>query len=114
MKYKFVLAAVLFLLLNSGLLAQSSVLKPGDLKVLEGAEWIGELTYRDYSTNKLTAIKSNILISRLTSAEPAWIFDMRYPLEPKANKVSEIRLSSDGRMLAGENVVRRQKLRNGA
>jgi hypothetical protein len=77
MKYQIVLAAVFSLAFATGLFAQGSALKPNDLKVLEGAEWAGDLTYRDYSSNKLTSIKSNILVSRSKTDDSAWVFDMR-------------------------------------
>lgn len=115
MKCKYVLAAVFSIVLASvQMFAQNAVLKPNDLKVLEGSEWVGSLTYRDYSSNKSTEIKSNILVSRSKDDRSSWVFDMRYPLEPKANKASDVRLSADGKNLAGETVVERIKLPGGA
>ncbi len=82
-----------------------------DLQLLEGAKWIGELTYLDYSSNKRTSIKSNVTISRIR--ENTWIFDFEYPLEPKANARKEINLSASGAELDGETVGERKKLADG-
>jgi hypothetical protein len=114
MKYKHLFAAAAAaLLFYAGASAQNASLKPDDLKVLEGAEWTGSLTYRDYSSDKQVEIKSNVLITRSKSDPNAWLWDFRYPLEPKANSIGEVRLSTDGKTFRDEMVVERLKLPDG-
>lgn len=84
-----------------------------DLKPLEGAKWVGELTYLDYSSNKRTSIKSDLTISRSMDKEGIWIFDFEYPLEPKANSKKDVKLADDGREFDGEAISERKKLADG-
>ena len=84
-----------------------------DLKMLEGAKWVGELTYLDYSSNKRTSIKSNVTITRFREDENIWIFDFEYPLEPKANGKKEVKLTTSGNEFDGEAVSERTKLADG-
>lgn len=93
--------------------AQTAKLSAKDLEPLEGKPWTGILTYLDYQSKKPTSIKSNLAISRSTVDQLTWTFDMQYPLEPKANKKDEVKLSSDGGTFDGERVVERTKLPDG-
>lgn len=103
---------VLTLVSALAVFSQDSVVA-ADLKQLEGAKWVGELTYLDYSSNKRTTIKSNVTISRSTDKESIWIFDFEYPLEPKANSKKDVKLATDGREFDGETVSERKKLADG-
>jgi len=85
--------------------AQTARISPNDLKPIEGAQWVGTLTYLDYGTNKKTSIKSNITISRSEKAGNVWNFDYQYPDEPKANSKSEPSLSADGSTFDGATVL---------
>jgi hypothetical protein len=93
--------------------AQTVKISPNDLKTLEGAQWIGTLTYLDYGTNKQTSIKSNVTVSRSDNGKLVWTFDYQYPDEPKANSKDEVNLSLDGKMFDGETVIERIKQADG-
>ncbi len=76
-----------------------------DFQVLTGKQWVGALTYLDYSNGQKTTIASNLIVS-LSSEDPSkWIFDYQYPDEPKANSKYGLVISSDGGMLDGKKVV---------
>jgi len=93
--------------------AQTAKVSASDLKPLEGKQWIGSLTYLDYSSNKKTSIKSNITITRSATDNLTWVFDLQYPLEPGANSKDDAKLSAEGRTFDGESVVERTKLPGG-
>ncbi len=96
----------LFVLLASiSVFGQTAKIDPDKLRILEGSEWIGTLTYLDYSSNKRTSIKSNLKVSGLASNYRGWKFDYIYPEEPKANSSAFVRLSNDGAMVNGQKVV---------
>ena len=105
-----ILIALVFLVSAS---AQTAKISPDDLKGLEGSQWIGTLTYLDYSSNKKTAIKSNVTISRVAADKFTWTFEYQYPDEPKANSQDSVILSPDGKTLDGETVIERSKLPDG-
>ena len=109
---------ILFLLIVTATLvctasAQVAKLSDKDLKPLEGKTWVGDLTYRDYTSKKKTSIKSNVIITRSKTDKLAWTFDMQYPLEPGANNKDEVKLSADGSVFDGEKVVERTNLQDG-
>lgn len=91
--------------------AQTAKISAKDLKPLEGRQWVGDLTYLDYTSKKKTSIKSNVTITRANDL--TWIFDMQYPLEPNANSKDETKLSADGRTFDGETVIERIELPDG-
>lgn len=91
--------------------AQTAKITAEDLKPLEGKQWVGDLTYLDYTSKKKTSIKSNVTITRPNDL--TWIFDMQYPLEPNANSKDETKLSADGRTFDGETVIERIELPDG-
>ena len=108
MKTLNVLAAV-FVFVAAAFTQQS--LAPADLAPVEGGKWIGELTYLDYRSNKKTAIKSNLSVTK--TSDNAWSFAYEYPDEPKANSTGEVTLSADGGTFNGQKVVSKHKLGNG-
>lgn len=77
--------------------------------MLEGAEWVGELTYLDYSSNQRTSIRSN-LRGTATADTRSWRFEYIYSNEPQANSVCVVRLSKDGGTLNGQRAVECSKL----
>jgi hypothetical protein len=85
--------------------AQTAVLTPEDLKLFEGEKWTGTLTYLDYSSNKNTSIKSNLIVTRKADKPATWTFTYEYPDEPKANDSSDASLTDGGAKFFGENVV---------
>lgn len=112
MKRSIYLIAVIFALAISEY-SQSPRITAGDLRPLEGKQWIGELTYLDYQSKKPTSIKSNVTVSRSSSDKLKWTFTMQYRLEPKADRVDEVVLSEDGRTFDSETVTERTKLPDG-
>jgi hypothetical protein len=82
-------------------------LRPTDLQMLTGQPWTGTLTYLDYRSNRPVSIRSTLIVSRPKGDEPVWIFDYRYPDEPKANSQETVTLGTDGTTLNGEHVVER-------
>lgn len=93
--------------------AQTAKISPDDLKILEGTQWTGTLTYLDYGTNKQTSIKSNVTVSRPDAEKLTWTFDYQYPLEPKANRKDQVVLTPDGKTFDGETVIERIKQADG-
>lgn len=93
--------------------ASQNIVTVDDVKPLEGAKWIGKLTYLDYSSNKRTSIQSSVTISPSSKNGTSWIFKFEYPLEPKANATKEIKLSLNGREIDGESVSERTELADG-
>lgn len=104
---------LVFIFLASAAFAQSANVSVKDLLMLEGKLWVGNLTYLDYTSKKQTVIRSNLAVSRSPSDPNVWIFDLQYPLEPKANSKDEVRLRRDGRTFDGETVIERTELEGG-
>lgn len=111
MKALFFVAALFAL--TSASIGQNAKVSTSDLKMLEGSEWVGSLTYLDYSSNKKTSIKSNLKITR-GSGKRSWRFEYIYPDEPKANSGSDIALSKDGRKVGDKTVIERIRLDDGS
>lgn len=93
--------------------AQDAKITANDLTAIEGVQWVGTLTYLDYSSNKKTSIKSNLTVMRAPGESNVWIFDYRYPDEPKANSKDRVILSADGKIIDGEAVSELSKLKGG-
>jgi len=85
-----------------------------DLQVLTGTEWSGTLTYLDYRSNKKVSIPANLTVRSNGEDKWSWVFEYKYPDEPKANSEEIVRLSKDGKSLNGEVVLERTSLADGA
>lgn len=81
-----------------------------DLQRLSGAQWSGTLTYLDYRTNKKVSILSDLSVTQLTKDKLSWVFDYRYPKEPKANSRDTVVISGNGTIIDGETVIERTNL----
>ena len=92
------------------ILLGSPSIKDTDLQPLIGGQWVGTLTYLDYGKNKKVSIPVTLNVTKSTKDQSTWIFDFRYPDEPKANNIQEVTLTDNGRTLDGETVVERIKL----
>lgn len=84
-----------------------------DLLPLTGAQWTGTLTYLDYRSNKKVSIPSTLTVTRSTEDKRSWVFDYKYPDEPKADGKETVTVSKDGRAINGETVTERTKLSGG-
>lgn len=74
--------------------SQSGVIRTTDFDALVGETWRGTLTYLDYSSKKLTTIRSTM---RVTPAENgAWTFAVGYDDEPHADGASTLRITDSG------------------
>ena len=81
-----------------------------NLQILTGAQWSGTLTYRDYRSNKEVSIPANLTVRPNGEDKWSWVFEYKYPDEPKADSAEIVRLSKDGRSINGEVVVERTSL----
>lgn len=88
--------------------AGAAIVEPSDIDRLTGPTWNGSLIYRDYQTNKPTAIETTLDVARVEgSATPRWDFRRGYPKEPHANANEMIALNAGGTMLGDERVIER-------
>ena len=105
---------VLALLIGSqifGLVStKESSITRDDLQVLTGVQWSGTLTYLDYRSNKKVSIPTNLIVRPNGEDKWSWVFEYRYPDEPKANSEEIVRLSKDGKTINGEVVLERTSL----
>jgi hypothetical protein len=92
---------------------QGARVRPEDLRRLTGTRWTGTLTYTDYSSNKRVSIPSNLIVTERDGDATSWVFEYKYPKEPKANGKREVTLGRDGATLDGEAVVERSSLEGG-
>ena len=81
-----------------------------DLQVLTGVQWSGTLTYLDYRSNKKVSIPTNLIVRPNGEDKWSWVFEYRYPDEPKANSEEIVTLSKDGKTINGEVVLERISL----
>ena len=107
-------AFVLALLLGSHIIGLVLTNKPqisrDDLQLLTGQQWSGTLTYLDYRSNKKVSIPANLTVRPNAADKWSWIFEYRYPDEPKANSEEIVRLSKDGKTINDEVVLERTSL----
>jgi hypothetical protein len=87
-------------------------IKSGDFKRLTNGQRKGKLTYQDYRSNKKVSILSNLTVTESKEDKLSWIFEYGYPDEPRANKKSIVKISSDGKIFDDETVVERTKIPN--
>ena len=91
---------------------QSAKLKVSDLQILTGAKWVGNLNYLDYGKNSNVSIPSTLSVMRSEDDNLSWVFDYKYPDEPKADSKETVKLSNDGKTFNGEKVIERTKLKD--
>ena len=94
--------------------AQTPRVQTEDLRRLEGAEWKGTLTYLDYRSRKKVSIPSNLTVTRSAGDETTWVFEYRYPKEPRADGKQAVTIGGGGTVIDGERVVERTPLEGGA
>lgn len=87
--------------------------KDNDFRPLTGAQWVGTLTYLDYRSNKKVSIPSTLTVTQSAENKRAWVFDYKYPDEPKADEKETVTVGEDGRAINDETVTERTKLAGG-
>lgn len=104
---------LLFLIFGiSSLVFADAKIKTKDLQILTGAQWSGNLIYLDYGTNKQVSIPSNLTVTQSKEDKLSWIFEYKYPDEPKADSKDTVIISKDGSLFDGEKVIERTELGN--
>ncbi len=104
------------LALHAAVLSAQAAATPKDIDRLVGPGWRGTLTYRDYTSDARTTIKSALLLQKLSAAAAAdtrWDMRIAYADEPHANSGDTISLSKDGRQFRNATVTERMTLPNG-
>lgn len=107
---------VAILAVSATVLGAQATASAKDIDRLVGPGWKGTLTYRDYTTEARTTIKSALLLQRVPAAgeaESRWDMRIAYADEPHANSGDTISLSKDGRYFRNATVTERQQLPNG-
>lgn len=96
-----VLNLLLFLLVSHS--AYNQQIPAQSLDVLAGEDWTGELTYLDYSSNERVTMPVQMAVSIL--GDGVYQIAYSYPNEPKANSRHKIRISRNGKRIAGNEVT---------
>lgn len=84
---------------------------PGDLKIIEG-NWVGTLTYLDYTTNKPFTMPSNTTYEQSKTNANLYFRSIGYSAEPHANQKDTMVISVDGKMLDEYSVISVKKITN--
>lgn len=94
----------------AGLPAKAPAFVAADFDGLVGAKaWKGTLEYLDYTSGKLTTIRSSLLVQRAPAAgaDPAWSVALGYDDEPKADSASLLTMLEGGAAIrSGDSVER--------
>ena len=83
-----------------------------DIEPLIGVKWEGELTYVNGSDGARVTIPAALSVSR--RGEQQYLFAFSYPHEPEANREALLKIEDDGRTLAGETVVSKERREDGS
>lgn len=82
-----------------------------DFNQLSG-NWVGTLTYLDYSSGKPYTMPANLIIKRISKTNN-YSFSNIYPNETNANSIDTIAISADGKLIDGKLIKSRRILANG-
>lgn len=85
---------------------------PADLKIIEG-NWVGTLTYLDYTSNKPFTMPSNTTYLQSKANANLYFRSIGYSTEPHANQKDTMFISADGKMLDDYSVISVKKIANG-
>ena len=89
-------SAVIALIFTTSLNAQKQVkITPGNLKIMEG-NWVGTLTYLDYSSSKPFTMPANTSIQQSSNNPNFFLRSMSYANEPKANQKDTLVIGNNG------------------
>lgn len=95
----------------------NAAVSAADIDRLTGAPWTGTLTYRDYTSQLQTRIKSSLLMIRLPQqpdGAAAWEMRVGYADEPHANSGETAVLTRSGRIFRDAQVLERTVLADGS
>ena len=83
-----------------------------NLRVLEGAEWTGSLSYLNYNAPNRSTIPVEAVFRAANDAELQ--YEIRYPDEPQYNSTETLALSAAGTRIEGHEIVSREITVEGA
>ncbi|WP_409432060.1 hypothetical protein ACJ3XI_07510 [Litorimonas sp. RW-G-Af-16] len=86
--------------------AEGPTVSLSDLAVLTGDDWVGSLTYLDYSSGEMAEIATKVSIQAPESRQIT--YTISYPDEPWEDGTDTIKLSEDGRLVDGYVVIQSQ------
>lgn len=95
-----------FLVGSVHLVTGQSILQ-GDLDVLLGEPWKGQLEYLDYGSDERVSIPLEISVTKEDGSE--YLMQFRYNNEPHANSTEKIKIRKQGAYLNDEEVISRSK-----
>ena len=81
-----------------------------DFAMLTGKQWMGTLTYLDYSSGKQTTIPANLTVVKENNR--VWYFLNEYPQEPQENSTDTVLLNRDRRSFNNQTIISRKKINN--
>ena len=82
-----------------------------ELRVLEGDNWEGNLSYLNYGSDKRSTIPVKVAIEVLD--EKALQYAIQYPGEEQHNAKEQLKLSADGTKIDGYAITKRKKIADG-
>ena len=104
---------VIFMLTAFFLVASSKAqtISVDDIKPIEG-NWVGTLTYLDYSSNKEATIQSSLIVK--IKNDKKYEFDIRFPKEPGYGGKDKYHIKENGAMINDMKIIERVKQPDGA
>lgn len=107
MKNKFFIIGTLFFFTSTN--AQTVTIE--DIKPIEG-NWVGTLTYLDYSSNKEATIKLNLIVTIVTDKK--YELNIDYPNEPRRSGKHKYQIKEKGTIINKMKIIERLKQPDGA
>ncbi|MCI5081792.1 MAG: hypothetical protein MRY78_08875 [Saprospiraceae bacterium] len=83
-------------------------LNMSDLELLIDQNWKGSLRYRDYSSNEMVEIPCKLKV--IKKGESILLLEYNFPNEPKANDSQKVKIEENGRKLANQYVISKEKI----
>ncbi len=93
---------LLIYLLAQTLMSAQATVKISDLEILNNTQWEGQLTYKDYSSGRLTSIDAT---QQIKIEGGKVITSIQYTYEPNENNKTTIKLRKNGSYLGKEKVI---------
>ncbi len=109
MKKTSFLAIILFIAINT---ITGQAININEMDVLIGNNWKGDLTYLDYSSNEEVSISVEMEVIKVKAG--VYEIAYSYPNEPNANSKSKIKITDDGKIIAGNQITSTSKNKDGS